>query len=195
MRRFFRSPDGDGGTQDPSKGGGGDELATVKAELAKLVAANAKREADERAAKAAADEAEAKRRGDFEKVLAEKDAKLARLAELEKREEARVAKVTERNDARIKTLPKDRQALVPAALRADPDALAEWLDASWSLLSGAPAGEGSGRPAASPGSTEITDDKVPADIAAEARSRGLTPAAWFKILLKAGRVKAPGVTQ
>lgn len=187
----MRDPNGDGGG-DPNKGATpkaddppkGDDVSALKARLAELeTAAQARADADRKA-----QEAEAKKRGDFEKLLADKDATIERLSALEKREAARVKALGERMEAKIKTLPKDRQSLIPAILKADPDALAEFVETNWTILSGQPAGESTDKPKSTPAG-EMTDDKVPADIKAEAQRRGMTPLAWYNILLKAGRIK------
>lgn len=190
MRRYpFLSPDDTSGPGDPAKGAADpvkpDDTAALRAKLAEYEAADVKRRAD--AAKA--DEDAAKKRGDFEKLLADKDAKIATLAELEKREAARIKRVGEKVEARIKALPKDRQSLVPDVLKADPDALADYLETNWALLSGQPAGEGTDKPGHKPKPSEMSDADVPADIAEQARMRGLAPAAWYKVLVHAGRIK------
>jgi len=197
MRRLpFLSDSAPGGGDPNAKPGdkaadkAPDEAAALRAKLAEYEAKEAARADAER--KAA--EADAKKRGDFEKLLAEKDERIGKLSELEKREAARIKRVGEKVEARIKSLPKDRQALIPAVLLADPDAAADYLETNWSLLSGAPAGEGTDRPAAKAAPGEMTDDKVPADIAAEARHHGKAPAAWYNILLKAGRIKPAATT-
>lgn len=192
MRRFIFLNDSAPGGGDPNPKAGDkagdkapDEAAALRAKLAEYEAKDAARADAER--KAAEDAA--KKRGDFEKIIADKDAQIGKLSELEKRETARLKRVGEKVEAKIKSLPKDRQALIPAVLLADPDAAADYLETNWPLLSGQPAGEGTDRPAAKAAPGEMTDDKVPADIAAQARERGMAPAAWYNVLLKAGRIK------
>lgn len=192
MRRYpFLSPDDASGSGDPAKGAGEptkvDDVAVLRAKLAEYEAAETKRKAD--AAKA--DEDAAKKRGDYEKLLADKDAEIGKLSELKKREADRLKRVAEKVEAKIKALPKDRQSLVPDMLRADPDALADYLETNWSLLSGTPAGEGTDKPGHRPKPAEMSDAEVPADIAAEAARRRMAPSAWYKILVNAGRIKPP----
>lgn len=192
MRRYpFLSPDDASGSGDPGKGAGEpakvDDVAVLRAKLAEYEAAETKRKAD--AAKA--DEDAAKKRGDYEKLLADKDAEIGKLSELKKREADRLKRVGEKVEAKIKALPKDRQSLVPDVLKADPDALADYLETNWSLLSGTPAGEGTDKPGHRPKPAELSDADVPADIAEQARMRGLAPSAWYKVLVNAGRIKPP----
>lgn len=191
MRKFHLSPDDSTGTGDSSKAADKpDEVAALRARVAEYEAAEAKRKAD--AAKAA--EEEARKRGDFERLLAEKEEKLGKLAEYEKREAARLKRIGEKNEAKLKALPKDRHSLIPDVLKADPDALADYLEANWTLLTGVPAGEGTDKPGTKPKSGDLTDEQVPADIAADARRRGMAPSAWYKILVNAGRIKQPATS-
>lgn len=166
-----------------------EDVAALKAQLATLQAADAKRAADAKKAT----EADAKRRGDHEQLLTAKDAELATLAErvasYEKVEAARLAKVEAANAKRVKDIPEARRSLVPASLKGDE--LDEYITTNWALLKGDDLATGTKR---ATGTADLDEKDVPADIAAEAARRGMAPLAWFNVLKKAGRLKAAGTT-
>lgn len=131
----------------------------------------------------AAAEADALKRGDHEKLLKDRDAELAstkaeveRLKAVEKRETDRLKAQGERNEAKIAKLDKTRQGLIPAVLKADPDACAAWLEDNWEFLGGkGEPGSGTGRPSAlRPGNKGI-----PPEVIAEAERYKMDPATWF----------------
>lgn len=120
---FARDPHADAGVTT----GAGDkaaestpaEIETLRAELAKLRDADAARAAAEKAA----EDAEAVKRGEAEKLLAARDQELAaakeRLAAFEARETARVQALEKANAERVKALPAAFADLLPAGLDAD----------------------------------------------------------------------------
>ncbi len=122
------------------------------------------------------EEAEAKKRGEFEGLYKEASEKLSdyekRVKVYEDKESARLERITKSNDEKIKKLSVEHRDLVPAI--ADPEALGEWLDKFSSRLPEPPKG---GNVAGKGSSTE----EIPADIAAEAQRRGIAPETLWAI--------------
>lgn len=171
--------------------------AADKAEAERTAAAT---KAD-REAKAKAD-AEALKRGEHESVLKERESELAatkaeveRLKAVEARETARLKAIGERNEAKIGKLDKTRQGLIPAVLKADPDACAAWIEDNWEFLAGkGEPGSGTQRP----GNLRPDVKGIPPEVVAEAERFGKDPAFWFDTIRKTDprrykALTAPGV--
>ena len=171
--------------------------AADKAEAARATAAA---KAD-KAAKEKAD-AEALKRGEHESVLKDRETELAatkaeveRLKVLEKRETDRLKTLGERNDAKIGKLDKARQSLIPAVLKADPDACAAWIDDNWEFLAGkGEPGSGTQRP----GGLRPDVKGIPPEVIAEAERFGKDPAFGVDTIRKTDprrykALTAPGV--
>ncbi len=122
------------------------------------------------------EEAEAKKRGEYEGLYKEASEKLSdyekRLKTYEEKENARLERISKGNEEKVKKLSAEHRDLVPAI--SDPEALGEWLDKFSSRLPEPPKG---GNVAGKGSSTE----EIPADIAAEAQRRGITPETLWAI--------------
>jgi hypothetical protein len=186
LRLPFRAEGDAGGAGepkvDPPAGQKADEVSALKEQLAKLLAADAKRlDAEKKAA-----DADAKKRGEHEQLLKVKEQEAAELADkvkgYEKAEAARLAKIDAANAKRIKEIPEIRRSLVPAALTVD--ALDDYLTTNWPLLKGDETSTGTRR-----ATTGADDIALTPQIIADAAKHGMAPEKWAEILKKAGRIK------
>lgn len=138
----FLDKDGEGGDagagDDKGAKGAADATAQELADLRKWRQERESADAKSADEKRKADEAEALKRGEHEKVLKAKDADLtstkAKLAEYEARETKRGEAVAAKNKARIEALPERARKLVPGGM--DPDAVSAWLDEAADFLGG-----------------------------------------------------------
>lgn len=200
MRLFqlFRSPDSAAGATgtpgaetktetkvepkaDPPKVEPVNPFAADLAELNELRKERAHRKAEQEKAEREA----ALKRGEHERLLAEREAELAKLRgdldSLSKAEQERIKGVAALNEERVKLLPPDLKALVPKGLHAD--ALAEWLTVASAK--------------STPGVTVVpnkpdtaTNTEVPQSVVDEAKYKQIDPAELWKIIQKQNPARA-----
>lgn len=132
------------------------EVMAYKAKLQKFEADEAKRNAD--AAKAAEDEA--RKKGEYEKLLTERDAKLTALElRVKKQDEATTARIS----AKLETIPEASRESIKSAIEKIPDidARESALDGMLAAFPGAGAA-GTGAPSPKPGSPVSADAEIEA---------------------------------
>jgi len=154
------------------------------AELEELRKFKAERTAaDTKAAqtKAAAEQAEALKRGEYDKVIAEQKAELERtkaeLARHETESAARTKALDARNAERLKALPDSLKKLAPTKLPAAD--LAEWLDnagaAGASVAEPAPVVPAGAAP-------RVGSSAIPQEIVDEAKKKNIKPEDWAELV-------------
>lgn len=124
-----------------------------------------------RKSQAEAAEAEAAKRGEFEKLYNEAAPYKAKFEELAAKEAARMERLKERNAERVEKLPEHLRALFPSQY--DPEAQADWLDnAAKAAPQTFPAGTRTGG--------NLPTGGIPPECVAEAERLGKDPEYWFR---------------
>ena len=177
---------------------GGDQLKGMQAALA---AERKKRQEYEaqlatfQAAQREAEEAAAKKRGEFETLYTtakqERDALEAKVKAFEEAEATRLADLTAANDAAMKALPKNFRALVPENLSPG-DKAAQIARLQATLADATPTG---GIPPKAPPKTDVIPSQYVAATNTEAARYKMDPLQYWKVrmrprLIKEGKIKA-----